>query len=99
MITVLAIMTVGIIIGFFIHNKTKLIKINDKLTSWAIYLLLFLLGISVGLNDKIINNIHSIGLQAIVITIGSLLGSLICAYITYKLFFMPEKKDKNRTKC
>ncbi|PID89310.1 MAG: DUF340 domain-containing protein [Bacteroidia bacterium] len=97
MITVLAIMTAGIVVGFFMHDKTKLIKINDKLISWAIYLLLFLLGVSVGLNDNIINNIHTIVLQAIIITIGALLGSLICASIIYRLFFIPKKKDKNTT--
>ncbi|PID95661.1 MAG: DUF340 domain-containing protein [Bacteroidetes bacterium] len=93
MITVLVIMTAGIILGFFIHHKTTLIKLNDKLTSWTIYLLLFLLGIQVGLNDKIINNIHTIGFQATVITIGALLGSLIFAYITYKLFFIDKNKN------
>ncbi len=96
MITVLLIMTAGIILGYFIHNKTALIKISDKLTSWSIYLLLFLLGIQVGLNDKIINNIHTIGIQATVITIGSLLGSLIFAYITYKLFFIDKNKNNEK---
>ncbi len=93
MITVLVIMTIGMILGFFISNKTKWIKLNEKLTSWAIYLLLFWLGISVGENDKIIDNIPTIGLQAVVITIGSLLGSLICAYIVYKLFFVSKNKN------
>lgn len=92
MITVLVIMITGIIIGFFINGKAKLIKINDKLITWAIYLLLFLFGIGVGINDKIVENIHTIGLQAIVITIGALLGSLICAYIVYKFFFEKTKK-------
>ncbi len=94
MFTILGIMTVGMVLGFFIGNKSSLIKINDKLITWSIYLLLFLFGISVGLNDKIINNIHSIGLQAAVITAGALLGSLICAYIVYKLFFQDKDNEK-----
>ncbi len=97
MITVLAIMTTGIIIGLLTHHNTRWIKINDKLTMGAIYVLLFLLGIRVGINDTIINNIHTIGLQAIIITIGALLGSLICAYIIYKLFFIPQKKDSTHS--
>ncbi len=80
-------MTIGIALGFFISKNENFIKINDKLVTWAIYLLLFLLGIDVGTNKDIINNIHTIGLQAIVITIGAILGSLVCAYIVYKLFF------------
>ena len=87
MITVLALMTLGIFIGLFINNRPKIIKGVDKMTTWSIYLLLFLLGIGVGLNEKIINNLHSIGLQAIILTIGAVLGSLIFAYITYTFFF------------
>ncbi len=84
-------MTLGIFIGFLISNRPKIIRAADKLTSWSIYLLLFLLGIGVGLNDKIINNIHTIGLQALILTIGAVLGSLILAFITYRLFFKSNK--------
>jgi len=87
MITVLVLMTLGIGLGFFVVKFPKVIKGVDKMTTWSIYLLLFLLGIGVGLNEKIINNLHTIGLQALILTIGAILGSLIFAYITYKLFF------------
>ena len=87
MITVLVLMTLGIALGFFVGKFPKIIKGVDKMTTWSIYLLLFLLGIGVGLNEKIINNLHTIGLQALILTIGAVLGSLIFAYITYRLFF------------
>jgi len=87
MITVLVLMTLGIALGFFVGKFPKIIKGVDKMTTWSIYLLLFLLGIGVGLNEKIINNLHTIGLQALILTVGAVLGSLIFAYITYKLFF------------
>lgn len=86
-IIVLAIMILGIGIGLIIGNKPKIIKIIGALTSFSIFLLLFILGIGVGTNDKIINNLHSIGIQALILTIGAVLGSLICAYFTYNLFF------------
>ncbi len=95
MITVLGIMTIGIVLGFFVSDRKKLIKINNKLTIGTIYLLLFLLGIGVGTNDKIIQNIHNIGLQAIVISLGAIFGSLICSYFVYQLFF---KKSTTPTK-
>ncbi|RUT79696.1 LysO family transporter [Ancylomarina longa] len=91
MITVLALMTIGILLGFFINQRPKIIKAVDKMTNWAIYLLLFLLGIGVGLNKKIINNLPTIGVQAVILTIGALIGSLILAYITYNLFFKPKQ--------
>ncbi len=83
-------------IGYLIRNKSTLIKINSQLTITTIYLLLFLLGISVGLNDKIIKNIDTIGLQAIIITIGAVLGSLICAYVIYQLFFVNKSQKTHK---
>jgi len=87
MITVLVLMTLGIVIGLFVSKYPKIVKGADKLTTWSIYLLLFLLGIGVGLNEKIINNLHTIGLQAMILTFGAVLGSLLLAYLTYTLFF------------
>lgn len=86
-IIVLSIMILGIGIGLFIGNRPRIIKIVSILTSFSIFILLFLLGIGVGTNDKIINNLHTIGLQALILTIGALSGSLICAYLVYKFFF------------
>ena len=93
MIPVLLLMTIGLIIGFVFRNKTKFILISNKATTLIIYTLLFLLGIGVGLNKTIVSNITNIGLQAILITFGDVLGRLIFAYITYKLFFI-QKNEK-----
>jgi len=87
MFGVLALMTLGIIIGYFISNNKKIILLADKLTGYTIFLLLFLLGIGVGLNQKVIDNLPTLGIQALLLSLGAIFGSLICAYITYKLFF------------
>lgn len=94
MIAVLSFMILGILIGVVFNNRKKLISIIDKLTNWAIYALLFLLGISVGLNKTIINHLDSIGVKALIITIGAVFGSIIMALITYKLFFKKQKTNK-----
>lgn len=93
MIAVLSFMVLGILIGIVFNNRKKFISIIDKLTNWAIYALLFLLGISVGLNKTIINHLDSIGAKALIITIGAVFGSIVMALITYKLFF---KKNNNK---
>ena len=87
-------MVAGIIIGAMLNDKKKIISIIDKLTNWAIYALLFLLGISVGLNKTIINNLDSIGVNALIITVGAVFGSIIMALITFKLFFKKQKTNK-----
>ena len=83
----------GIIAGVFIHHKPKLIKLNDRLISLAIYLLLFLLGISVGLNKTIVQNIGTLGFQALIITLGAIFGSVLMWWLIWRVFFRTEKNN------
>lgn len=90
MIVVIVLMFLGMIIGYFIRNKENLVKINDKLIMYSIFLLLFLLGIAMGNNEQIMSNLGSIGLHAFIIAIGALLGSILLAYFVEKVFFKKE---------
>lgn len=94
MVSVLLVMTAGIIIGAFIHHKPLLVRINDQLISLAIYVLLFLLGISVGLNKTIVQNIGTLGYQALVITLGAVLGSVLFSWLIFRIFFSTEVDKK-----
>lgn len=87
MITVLVIMIVGMICGYLLKEKKKILRVSEKMTTAIIFVLLFILGIGVGLNEKVISGIDIIGWQAMAITLGSIFGSVILSFITYKLFF------------
>ena len=91
MLTVVGIMTLGIILGFILRQRKSLILANDKLIIWAIYLLLFLLGVSIGTNETIMKSLPTLGIKALVITIGGVIGSVLLAWLTYRLFF--KKKE------
>jgi len=91
MFTVLAIMSAGIILGYLIRNKIRFIKYIDHSINIAIYLLLFLLGISVGANKTIMNNLGSLGLKALLLALGAVAGSVGLSYLTYKMFFAAKK--------
>lgn len=91
MIIVLLLMTLGIFIGWFLHKQKRFIKITSEITNWAIYLLLFLLGLSVGTNDKILNNFDEIGYQSIIITVFAVTGSVLVSWLCFTIFF---KKDE-----
>jgi len=84
-------MTIGIILGFTIQNKTKIVKAIDPIINIAIYVLLFLLGISVGINEIIINNLDTLGVQALLLAFGGVMGSVVMAFFTYKFFFKTKK--------
>ena len=85
-------MITGIIIGWILHERKKFLKVTAELTNWAIFLLLFLLGLSVGTNDKILNNFDQIGFQAIAITIFAVVGSVLVSWLTYILFFKKNER-------
>ena len=51
------------------------------------FLLLFILGVSIGSNSLIVNNLGKFGKQAIILAISGVLGSLIAARLVLQLFF------------
>jgi uncharacterized membrane protein YbjE (DUF340 family) len=86
-------MTSGMIAGFILRKYKGLFKKLDKLISYVIYMLLFLLGLTVGQNDIIIKSFHFIGLKALLITIASVAGSLILSVLVFHIFFKHEHQD------
>jgi hypothetical protein len=87
MLTVIIIMTSGMVAGYFLRNIKLVSKPVGVIITWAIYLLLFLLGISVGTNETIISNIGKIGIQALLLTTGAVTGSICVSWLTYKYYF------------
>ena len=86
MFTVISIMFGGIALGYLFRKKALLQKLG-KPVSYTIYILLFFLGISVGGNHEIINNILSLGSDALLLAFAGTTGSVVAAWIVYKLFF------------
>jgi uncharacterized membrane protein YbjE (DUF340 family) len=87
MLVVILFLFSGILIGSLLHRKVRIIKISDKISTWFIYVFLFLLGISVGSSEEIMNNFGKIGFQAIILTVGAISGSVLASFFIYKRFF------------
>lgn len=86
MLHIVLIILVGILTGYFLRNAS-FIKHVGKALSVIIVLLLFFLGVSVGANEQVVNNILHIGLDAFLLTVGGVLGSILCAWWMYATFF------------
>ena len=89
MITLLLIMLLGVIIGRLFREK-KFTTIISKAIFPIVLILLLFMGITIGLNPLIINNILTLGYEAFVITMGALLGTIICSVLLWKFII----KDK-----
>ncbi len=86
-------MLAGVLIGHFLRNGKRVEKI-EKSTSITIFVLLFVLGLSVGSNNVIIDNLGRFGWQAAVIAMLGMGGSIIAARIVFQLFFK-KGEEKN----
>lgn len=84
---ILLVLSAGILTGLLIIRKPLLHKVNNELMNWAIYLLLFMLGISVGTNREVIENLDKIGYEALVIAIASITGSVLFSALLFKVLF------------
>ncbi|MFI3315203.1 MAG: LysO family transporter [Rikenellaceae bacterium] len=85
MLTVVGIMLVGIGLGYLFRGKK--LSFIPKVTMVSIYLLLFFLGVSVGSNPEIMDNLDTIGLDGLIITLAALAGSLLAGWFVYFKFF------------
>lgn len=91
MFTVIGIMFGGIALGYLLRRVELLQKIGKPI-SYTILLLLFLLGLSVGSNEAIVNNLGRLGGQALLIALFTTAGSVLAAAAVYHFFFK-ERKD------
>lgn len=93
MFTVISILFSGIFIGYITRRFPFWEKINRPIT-YTIYLLLFLLGISVGHNPQIMDNLATLGMQAFLLSVAGTLGSLCFAWLVYRFVFQRRKEAK-----
>lgn len=92
MFTIIGLMLTGMLFGFLLR-KQKLSWIH-KVITLLIWLLLFLLGIDVGGNQEIINGLHTIGMEAITITLAAVLGSVTAAWGLWYVLYKRNKEEQ-----
>ena len=85
MFTIIGLMLTGMLLGYLLRRR-NLKKIHQIITV-LIWLLLFILGIEVGSNEQIIKGLHTIGLEAVILTLGGTLGSVIAAWALWKALY------------
>ena len=85
MFTIIGLVLTGMLLGYLLR-KRDLKKIHPIITL-LIWLLLFILGIEVGSNEEIIRGLHTIGYEAVVLTLGGILGSVIAAWALWRALY------------
>ena len=89
MFIIIGIMLTGILIGYLLRSK-RLAWIH-KIITFLIWMLLFLLGIDVGGNETLIKGLPTLGMEAVIITLASVIGSTLCAWGLWHLLYIRNK--------
>lgn len=85
MFTIIGFMLTGMGVGLLLR-KQRLSWIH-RIITFLIWVLLFLLGVEVGGNEQIIRGLHTLGMEAILLTLGATLGSVIAAWALWKALY------------
>lgn len=94
MFIIIGIMLTGMLVGYLLRSK-RLTWIH-KIITFLIWLLLFLLGIDVGGNEAIMKGLHTLGLEALIITLAAVIGSTLLAWGLWYLLYIrnTDKEEK-----
>lgn len=92
MFTVIGLMFSGILLGYLLRSR-RMTQLNKVITC-LIWVLLFLLGVEVGGNRRIIEGLATLGMEAVVITLASVLGSCIAAWALWVVLYKRRRKEK-----
>lgn len=93
MFIIIGIMLTGMLTGYLLRNK-RLTWIH-RIITLLIWVLLFLLGIDVGGNEAIVKGLHTIGLEAFIITLAAVIGSTLSAWGLWYLLYIRNKEAES----
>ena len=96
MFTVIGIMFAGIAAGYLLR-KIELLQKIGKPISYTILLLLFLLGISVGANKDIVDNLATLGGQAFLLALAGTVGSVLAGWESIVCFLKKGVADERKS--
>ena len=98
MFVVILFIFLGILLGYLLRTKfggvkAKAMHWQGRIVTWLIWLLLFLLGIEVGSNDRIISALPTLGVEALVLSVAATLGSCLLAWGLWKMVRKTERNE------
>ena len=79
MIVEMGCLILGVPVGFLLRRKPLVIKITDQVLTWSVRILLLLLGLARGADDRLMSQMDTIGARGRCISLCCVAGSLIGA--------------------
>ena len=92
MFVVIGMMFAGIAVGYVLRRMEWLQQIGKPI-AYTILWFLFLLGITVGANESIVNNFATLRGQAFLLATAGTLGSIVAAAGVYHFLFKSKRRE------
>ncbi len=80
----IGIIAAGVPIGFALRKHEKVKMVTEKLSTWVVYALLFVLGIKIGTNDEVMASLGILGFKALFFCICISFGSILFGLWAFK---------------
>lgn len=97
MISIFVALALGFVFSKLIPWPGKAQESIGKLSTLAIILLLFFMGVTIGANKNVMTNLPSLGLQALLMASATVVGSTVAVWIVVRLFKRGSSKDEVKT--
>ncbi len=69
MIVEMGCLILGVPVGFLLRRKPLVIKITDQVLTWSVRILLLLLGLALGADERLMSQMDTIGARGIFISL------------------------------
>lgn len=93
MVKIFLVLGVGFLIGFYGLLKEEQIKLNCRLQTVWLLLLIFCMGVSIGRNGEVIGNLPTLGGKALLFAVLSVIGSVAFVFVLSKYFLKKGEEE------
>ncbi|WP_353096719.1 LysO family transporter [Tissierella praeacuta] len=91
----LGILTLGGLIGYYDKVSEKLQSNLNKIQNLCLLFLLFMMGITIGINNEVISNLFSIGFKAVIIAVFTVVFSIIFVRLVRKFIVLEGERNES----
>lgn len=80
-------MCAGVLTGFILRKKSRLLHVADKASTIAVFALLLLLGMGIGSDEAVLRNLPRLGARAVVLSLAGVAGSAAFSALVSRYLF------------
>ena len=92
MLRIVIVMLSGITVGIIFRRRP--IRFISKVITVLIWILLFFLGVEVGTDPRVIGSLKSLGIEALVLTVSGMAGSMAMAWGLWRFVSREVRNDE-----